>query len=217
MSPSARSRIGIGIGILGLIFVSVYLATALGLVKDASKFLLALVFAIGPAAIFGVWMIRDRLEKEGKSLPVRIGAIFLTIAFSMFTLMIIVQQTVRLQYLQMAADAANPALKDSLGQIYSVVDLVQQGIDVSFDIFYCIGLVLLAVAMYRRPDFGRFLGVLGMASGASLLVFNLWTYPYIPADSGLVDLGPVTGLWWILVFIQIIRSDWRKKRASSAE
>ena len=209
-------RARIFIGLLGMAFVSVYLATALGLVKDVSKLLLVLVFLIGPAAILGVWMVRDRLEKQGKSPAARIGAIFLSIAFSMFTLMLVVQQTVRLRYLRMAADAASPALKDSLKQVYSVVDLVQQGIDVSFDIFYCLGLILLAAAMYKRPDFGRFLSVFGAASGVALLVFNLWTYPYIPADSGLIDLGPVTGIWWILVFIQVVRMDLRKRRSPSA-
>jgi hypothetical protein len=126
--------------------------------------------------------------------------------------MLVVQQTVRLRYLQMAADAPEQALKSVLKQAYSIVDLVQQGIDVSFDIFYCVGLILLAAAMFRRLDFGKFLSVFGMAAGAALLIFNLWTFPYIPADSGLIDLGPVTGLWWILVIVQITRQEARRKR-----
>jgi hypothetical protein len=212
MDISMRRRARIFIGLLGVAFVSVYLTAALGLVKDVDKLLLVLVFAIGPAAIVGVWMIRDRLERAGKSPSARLGAIFLTIAFSMFTLMLVVQQTVRLRYLQMAADAPEQALKSVLKQAYSIVDLVQQGIDVSFDIFYCVGLILLAAAMFRRLDFGKFLSVFGMAAGAALLIFNLWTFPYIPADSGLIDLGPVTGLWWILVIVQITRQEARRKR-----
>ena len=69
--------------------------------------------------------------------------------------------------------------------------------------------------MYKRPDFGKILSVFGMVSGAALLVFNLWTYPYVPADSGLIDLGPVTGLWWVLVFLQILRRDLLHKRAAN--
>jgi hypothetical protein len=212
MSIPGRSRARILIGLLGLALISVYLATALGLVKDVNRLVLAIVFAIGPAAIVGVWMIRDRLERAGKNPSAWLGAIFLTIAFSMFTLMLVVQQTVRLRYLQMAAEAPEQAIKSSLKQIYGVVDLVQQGIDVSFDIFYCVGLILLAAAMFRRPEFGKFLSFFGIAAGAALLIFNLWTFPYIPADSGLVDLGPVTGLWWILVFVQVIRADVQRKR-----
>jgi hypothetical protein len=214
MSISVRPRVRILVGVLGLVCISIYLAAALGLVKDVSRFLLMLVFAIGPAAIVGVWMIRNRLERTGKSPSARLGTVFLTIAFSMFTLMLVVQQTVRLRYLQMAADAPEQALKNVLKQAYSIVDLVQQGIDVSFDIFYCVGLILLAAAMFRRPDFGKFLSIFGMAAGGALLIFNLWTFPYIPADSGLIDLGPVTGLWWILVIVQIIRVDLRRKRSA---
>jgi hypothetical protein len=217
MNASIGARVRMLIGLIGLAFISVYLAAALGWVKDVSKLLLVLVFAIGPAAIVGAWMIRDRLERTVRSSAARLGTVFLTIAFSMFTLMLVVQQTVRLRYLQMSADAADQTIKASLKQVYGVVDLVQQGIDVSFDIFYCVGLILLAAAMYRRPDFGRFLSVFGMAVGAALLVFNLWTFPYIPADSGLIDLGPVTGLWWTLVILQILRRDLQQKRPAKRD
>lgn len=60
--------------------------------------------------------------------------------------------------------------------------------------------------MYREPNFGRILGGFGVVSAAALLIFNLATFPYIPDQSGLVDLGPVTGVWWLLVFIQMKRT-----------
>jgi hypothetical protein len=59
--------------------------------------------------------------------------------------------------------------------------------------------------MYDAPAFGRVLGGFGVISAAGLLLLNLATFPYPPAQSGLVDLGPVTGVWWLLVFIQIKR------------
>ncbi|OGD17791.1 MAG: hypothetical protein A2V76_09045 [Candidatus Aminicenantes bacterium RBG_16_63_14] len=53
--------------------------------------------------------------------------------------------------------------------------------------------------------------IIGVVSAAALLAFNLYTFPYIPADSGLVDLGPITGLWWLAVIVQFFRLE-RKAR-----
>jgi hypothetical protein len=66
--------------------------------------------------------------------------------------------------------------------------------------------------MFRHEDFGRLIGGFGMLSGAALLAFNLATFPYIPAESGLVDLGPVTAIWWLAVILQLFRLDRRDKR-----
>jgi hypothetical protein len=92
-----------------------------------------------------------------------------------------------------------------LDVVFKGTNLIQQGIDVSFDVFYCLGMIVLAAVLYRHRDFGRILGGLGVMSAAGLLVLNLWTFPYPPANSGLLDLGPPTGVWWLLVCVQIQR------------
>ena len=70
--------------------------------------------------------------------------------------------------------------------------------------------------MYREPSFGRLLGGFGVVSAAALLVFNLATFPHGPADSGLVDLGPLTGLWWLCVIIQVKRTAARSAREAAS-
>jgi len=45
-----------------------------------------------------------------------------------------------------------------------------------------------------------------MLVGAALLVLNLQTFPTPPANAGLFDLGPVLGLWYLAVTIQVARS-----------
>jgi hypothetical protein len=77
---------------------------------------------------------------------------------------------------------------------------------VSFDIFYCLGVILVSVAMYSHRDFGRIIGVFGVLSAASLLWLNLAAFPKVPDESGLVDLGPLTAVWWLAVIIQLMRS-----------
>jgi hypothetical protein len=70
--------------------------------------------------------------------------------------------------------------------------------------------------MYRHPDFGRLLGGFGVVSASALLLLNLWAFPYPPADSGLIDLGPLTGVWWLAVIVQIKRTTARASEASGS-
>jgi len=202
------------VSILGLAVVLVYLGAATGILKGADNLTLALVFAIGPVAIVGVLSISRRLAPQGGSLVLRAGTTFLTIGFALFTLMLVVQQTIFIQFRQFRAEAADQAAKDALALVFKGVNLVQLGADVAFDIFYCLGMILLAAVMYRHRDFGKVFGIFGIASAAALLAFNLYTFPYIPADSGLVDLGPVTGLWWLAVIVQFFRLE-RKARSAA--
>ncbi len=207
----ARSRITVLLGIAGLVVICVYLASALGVIRDVNNFTLSLVFAIGPVAIFGVVEISRRLATQHELPTVKLGQVFLVIAFALFTLMLVVQQTVVIRYRQLVTEAADSAHVETLRVAFSLVNQVQLGIDVCFDIFYCVGVVLLSVAMFQHRDFGKFVGVFGVASATALLAFNLATFPGVPAESGLLDLGPLTGVWWILVIVLMIRGAMRQR------
>ena len=202
----------IGLTIVGLVVILVYLGTATGIIKDVNKIILILAFAIGPVAIVGVIEIYHRLSTGGNSLILKTGTVFLITAFALFNLMLVVQQMIFMQFEQFRSNAADEATKQAFRLILKGVNLVQMGIDVSFDIFYCAGLILISLVMYRHPKFGKFLGVFGVVSAAGLLILNLYAFPYIPADSGLIDLGPLTGLWWLAVVIQLFRLDRRDKQ-----
>jgi hypothetical protein len=117
--------------------------------------------------------------------------VFLVIAFALFTLMIVVQQTVVLQFREWRLEAG--------------VNLVQRGIDVTFDIVYCFGVISLGVVLYQMVGFGRGLAAAGIFAAGVLLAANLATFPHPPAESGLIDLGPVTAVWWVLVILRLIR------------
>lgn len=210
-----RSRLRVSRGVIltgfGLLVLLVYLGAATGLVRDVNKLLLILAFAIGPAAIVGVLAISERLASGRASTKLRVGTVFLVIAFALLNLMLVVQQTIFLQYRQFRQDAADEAVRESLRLVFEGVNLVQLGIDVSFDIFYCVGLILIAAVMYGHRDFGRFLGVFGILAAAALLIANLAAFPYLPTEIGLIDLGPVTGLWWLAVIVQMVRLGRRER------
>ena len=80
------------------------------------------------------------------------------------------------------------------------------GLDVAWDAYIGLGTVLFAFSMLRHPRFGRVFAVSGVAVGSTLLLFNLYTFPTPPANAGLIDLGPVIGIWYFAVTVQMWRS-----------
>ena len=77
------------------------------------------------------------------------------------------------------------------------------------DAEFILGLVnqpLFLANMLKHPRFGRVIGLVGIVTGAALLGFNLSTFPHPPAEAGSLDLGPVLGLWGLVVTIMMARS-----------
>jgi energy-coupling factor transporter transmembrane protein EcfT len=198
---------------VGLTALLTYVLAALNIlpVMVSERVTLALVFAIGPVAMMAVIGIHLLLRSSPAVFWLRVGTTFLIVAFALLNLMLVVQQMVRLQFRAFRASVHDAAQAAQLDAIFKGTNAVQLGIDVSFDIFYCLGMVALSCVMYGDRRFGRALGTFGVVSAAALLLLNLATFPYGPADAGLVDLGPLTAVWWLLVIIQI------KRAASGAE
>ena len=90
------------------------------------------------------------------------------------------------------------------------------GLDKAFDVYIGLGTIFFAVAMWRHPRFGRVFAVTGLAIGAGFIFLNFYAFPSNPANVGFFDPGPVIGLWYLAVTIQMSRSmRWAKDRASS--
>lgn len=61
--------------------------------------------------------------------------------------------------------------------------------------------------MINSPALSRRSVLVGGLAGllaATTLALNLWTFPTRPDQEGLVDLGPLVGLWLIVVFVQTL-------------
>jgi hypothetical protein len=57
--------------------------------------------------------------------------------------------------------------------------------------------------MFGRRGLGAWLGVPGVLISVVFLIFNLATFPEPPDTAGLVDLGPVVGLWYLVVYLRL--------------
>jgi hypothetical protein len=132
------------------------------------------------------------LQIERRSMSAQLGAVFNIVAGALVTSMLLVQ---------IAAGIRAGGEKTSQDLV-----TVWLGLDVAWDIYVGLGTALFAWAMLRHPRFGKSFGIPGLLVAAVLLALNLYTFPQPPAEAGLFDAGPVVGLWYLAVSIQVWRS-----------
>jgi len=165
-----------------------------------------LFFTVGPLTIISVVAFYRVIRIAGETLSLQLGVVFHIIGGAVMNMMAVVQAT---QFTTMARKinaASGEAAKETLTEILWGVNVVQAGLDVSWDVFVSLGTVLLGVALLRHPRYGRTFGAVGIVVASAALVFNLATFPTAPAEAGLIDLGPVVGLWYAAVLVQLWRS-----------
>ena len=184
-------------GILGLAILLAYLNFAFGWVLLSQRLSLVLAFAIGPVAVWGTLALSESLVRVFGTFTLRVGTIFLVIGFALFTLMATMQQAVFAEYKQLLGATASTQAPTALKESFELVNRVQLGADVAFDIFYSLGIILVSSAIVRGRWLERVVGAYGLVVATGLLVLNMWFFPTPPAAAGSVDLGPATIAWWV--------------------
>ncbi len=195
----------------------VYLTFALSDVSFLTSVNLVLATSIGIAGMVGAVAIYRELGKRCECPALTLGSLFLIIAFSFFVLMVIVQQAVFLALSELStldgADSSS-ALYDSLS---ISLNYVQLGIDVTFDVFYSLGLGLVSWVMLRVSGPTKYIGMYGILTAVFLLGFNLATFPLPPSKAGLFDIGPFSAIWWIAIIVAGAFEESKRKRLSEIE
>jgi hypothetical protein len=103
-----------------------------------------------------------------------------------------------------------------LGLAFDGLNMVQLGLDVSWDIYFSIAMILFGLAMFGHPRFGKTWGAAATVIGGGLLLLNLITFPIPPAEAESVDFGPLAGLFFLAVTIRMIFSlDWVADKLST--
>lgn len=154
--------------------------------------------AFGPALAFASVALYRILALRRDGVGIQIAAISNVVAGALVTCMLIVQLQIRW--------AEEEGLVEGIEGVADALWQIVLGLDVSFDVFVGIGTLLFGVAMVRNPAFGRVVGVLGaVVGGVFVLGFNAIAFPRLPVQIGLPDPGPISGLWYLLVVIMVIR------------
>lgn len=161
--------------------------------------------AYGPLLAIAAYAFGHVMAARADSVSLRVAVMMLVVAGAFVSAMTVVQ-TVNFTVMGDRMDhAADPATRELLRAIMWGVNNVQGALDITLDIWFTVGGMFLAVAALGHPWFGRVLGWSGLVILVGLLFLNLYTFPYVPAESGLFDLGPLAGLWLGVVLVQAAR------------
>jgi hypothetical protein len=154
---------------------------------------------MGPLLGIASWGLRQFLILDRPTAAADLGAVSNALAGAMVTAMFLVQA------------AAGMRIH---GKPSPEVEAVWLGLDVVWDVYLGCGTLFLASSMLRHPRLGRAVGGAGALVALGLLVLNLATFPVPPGNAGLIDLGPVIGLWYLIVTVMVLRSlPWARQRA----
>jgi hypothetical protein len=168
------------------------------------------LLALGILGVLGSLELGRRLDPRFETLRARAGTAFGVCAFAIFVVVMVVQFGARMlwrEHLVRDVAAGLPEQEAMLKLAFQGVNAIQATMDVAFDIFYCLAVILFSSLMIQNKAFGRVVGSFGLLAAGGLLLLNLVAFPLPPAMSGLYDLGPLTGIWWVVVIILWIRAD----------
>jgi len=131
-----------------------------------------------------------------KTVSASIAVVANVIAGIMITTMLLVQMAIR---------ASKPeTIHDSVSWVWSSINRVHLGLDVAWDGYIFLGTFLFAITMFNHPKFGKIFSISGIIISIALIILNAIPFPVPPANSGLIDLGPLVGLWYLAATINII-------------
>jgi hypothetical protein len=121
----------------------------------------------------------------------RLALLFAVVAFATVLTMIVVQLAVGAGIAEITRgldEQAARALRRGLR-------LIDQGMDVAWDMLIGTALVFSGVAIRGRSGLGPGWGVPSVVLGVALIGLNAATFPWPPADRGLFDIGPFIALF----------------------
>ncbi len=215
-SPSRRNPLLIWGGIAGAVGVLAYgstqavppLADVLHsfpventlLVKAAGFWINALWPVL---SLFMVYVLYRVLAERGTGHAAFLGFVSGVVAFPVVVMHNMIQSGVQLEVSDLAR--SDPTFStETWNSVAAAVHGVDNGVDLAWDVFLVLWLVLSGFAMLRHSRFGMWWGVPAIVIGSLTLVLNAITVPEPPASAGLFDAGPLVGLYALTVSVYLV-------------
>ena len=155
-----------------------------------------LIMLFGPLLALSSAGLYHFIILDKKSVSVTAALVSNIIAGVLITTMLLVQVAIR---------SSRPAeLNEDISWIWKSINQVHLGLDVAWDVYIFFGTLFFAISAFSHPKLGKIISVTGIIISILLIVLNAVSFPVPPADAGLIDVGPLVGLWYLAVTILII-------------
>jgi hypothetical protein len=188
------------IGIITGVFADLtyFLATQVSISPDVNRILF---FFFGPFMIVSIMGLYHHLVEKGNVISAQLGTLLVVLSGVAHTIMATMQGSIAVRMRQYISESGTEAEKEIFRDIYKSVFSTQLGVDMAFDIFISIGVILLSVSMWSHKSYGKTISVAGILIAATGLSFNLIAFPENAGIYGLIDPGPLFGLWFTAVVV----------------
>ena len=194
------TRLGI---IAGLAVSIMYPARVFLPLPDVIKVSFFIYF--GPLMMIAFVGLYPFLKKGSESVAVVFATLFGTIAGAVHMMFSVVQMN-NIHYIyEFIEKADTDVLKESWRSILRGVFTVQNGLNYVMDFFLDWTIFMFAIVLWHHPKFGKPFSILGLIAGGSHFVMKAWTFPEPPKEAGLFDAGPLVGIFFAVVVIQVLR------------
>ena len=186
--------------IAGIFSIVLYIASAaFSFLPDVVSRLFAFTFPLlWIVSFIGLYRF---LSEDHFGTSLQVALVFGVIGSALACVFLVIQQGNLMWYEQSLQVAQSQETEQLNKSIFIAIDKVQSYMDIAFDIFITIAWVLFGVNIAKSPRFSKILGYVGSLVGLGLLTLNLYTFPFAPADAGLLDLGPFLGIWAFIFYI----------------
>lgn len=210
-SDKNQMRIWLPIGIVCGVFadLSYILATQVSISQQINQLLF---FFFGTFMIVSMMGLYHHLIANRNSITAQIGTLLIVLSGVSHTIMATMQGSINVRMRQYISESTSEAEKDIFRDIYKSVFSTQLGVDMAFDIFISIGVILLSISMWSHKSYGKVISVAGILIASTGLSFNLIAFPENAGLYGLIDPGPLFGLWFTAVVILMGFSLYRIKK-----
>lgn len=198
-------------GVSGIVGTLCYLAVAFVTFGLSLTYLLAMMWPI--LSIIFVYSLSRFVAIKKQSVVNQLALLFAIAGFAMVAAMISIQLGVGAGMEEYIDET--PAQKETLSMIRRSARLVDIGLDVAWDLFIGTALIFLGLAISRHERFGYWWGIPSLILGVLLIILNVLTFPWPPADEGLFDIGPAIGVFILALSARLLYLGSRMKRYNS--
>jgi len=200
VDTEGKSRLYLFGGASGLTGTLCYIAAIAIPLDRISLYIMAMAWPV--LSIIFVYSIYRYISIERKTAASQLSFLFASLGFSMVACMLSVQLAVEVGMKDFIT--ATPDKVESLKIIKQSLRLVDQGVDVAWDIFIGTSLIFLSFAIKEHPHFRLAWSIPSFLLGLTLIVLNVITFPYPPDSKGLFDIGPGIGLYLIALSARLL-------------
>jgi len=188
------------IGSIGsIIGLHCYIIAAAISMSPLLSFLLITIWPV--TAIIFAHALYKYIAIEKQSISNQLAFLFTVIAFVLVYIMLSIQIGLKTGIIDMMNSATDNE-KETLALILSSTNWVHLGIDLAWDMFLGTSMILLSIALKGHSKFKLWWAIPMLVLGLALIAVNLYTFPYPPAEKGIIDIGPIIGVFMIVFAIR---------------